>query len=189
MGRFRPFSLEAKRDKPMEDEQVKRIHERIDATNERVDSTDSKVEELRKDVKDHCKESDAKIRKVEEESFKQDFLLKQFIAGQKEQTEMMKNLNSTMSSFERTLDKMSISLNDLYTKHQENTDDICDVKNKVSENEKLHTVDIRETEKSVMVENLKKAKPYAIIIGLLGAGSALIYAFNQLFALINAIPK
>lgn len=166
----------------MEEEQLKRVHERID-------TTDSKVEDLRKDLKEHCKDSEAKIRKVEEESFKQDFLLKQFIAGQKEQTEMMKNLNSTMGSFEKTLDRMSISLNDLYTKHQENSDDICGVKTKVEENEKMHTVDLRESEKTVATDMFKKTKPYALTIGVLGAISALIYTFSQLFALIKALPQ
>ena len=177
----------------MEVEQVKRIHEKIEAVDKRVDG-------ITDDLKGHCKDTDKRIRDLENKASQQEIQTQQFMDLQTKQNNTLERLMDSLTKLDKTMMLIKVSTEDLHAKYIENKENIECVKNnadnqiqklsdKLNKHEEGHLVDIRQLQKNDAISNLQKVKPYAITIGILGAVGAVIYAFNQLFALINAIPK
>ena len=166
-----------------ENPELKRLEDRIS----------EKIKELSSDFKSHCDKSDERIRAMEGDIIENNVLLEQFVDMQQKQTDVNERLNNTLITLNGSIGTMEKSIKELFHRTEKTetkvveldkkTFTLPELARKIEENETKHKIDLRDVDKEVNREVVKKNWKVPVAVGA-GVGGvtliALIYKAIEL---------
>ncbi len=167
------------------------------------DRISEKIKELSSDFKTHCSKSDERIRAMEGGIIENNVLLEQFVDMQQKQTDVNERLNNTLMTLNVSIGTMEKSIKELFHRTEKTEVKVVELDHrtivlpelttKIEDNERKHKVDLRELDKEVRSNDVKKHWKTTIVIGVAGAGGvgliALIYKMLEVgSAILERLP-